>query len=221
MVLSLWVGILSVSFAATAPADGFDKVEYSWAASMPKTAALRYRGDLWVVTPTPAADGLEITVGPDRGIIARTFRLDCDGNLGEVIGLSASTLESANQKFVAIGVASVQPGAERIEYRLLQGRTYDDVHHEESWLYTEPLMTLPLSHPHQVMAVAMIGGDSIMMTVQTLKRIDRGNHIETQTFVNHCPLALEEHKRIFRAARYEMSTDTRAPALNDDTRFVP
>lgn len=219
MVLSLWIGITSISFAAAAPADGFDKVEYSWAASMSKTAALRYRGDLWVVTP--AADGLEITVGPDRGVITRTFRLDCDGNLGEVIGLSASTLESADQKFVAIGVASVQPGAEMIEYRLLQGRAYGDIHSEESWLYTEPLMTLPLSHPHQVMAVAMIGGDSIMMTVQTLKRIEGENHIETQTFVNHCPLALEEHKRVFRAVRYETSTDARAPAFNGDTRFVP
>lgn len=206
--------------AQTATGVNFDPHKYEWAASLGKSASVRFDGGVWEFAANPAGEGLRV-----RGHVGgapREFTLSFDGAIGQVIAVCASTLERDEQLFITVGVAGVQPGSDQIEYRLLQGRKREGIEEEKGWIYTLPLMTRPLDHPHSLMSVSQLGGDSLMMTVQTVERISGGseNRIETHTFLSHCPIPGAAGPRIFRTAHYTSSTQQRQVERQGD-EFVP
>ncbi len=92
--------------------------------------------------------------------------------------------DSRSYCYLGIAIESVSQDGKLLEYRMGQCRIP-----ESTWAVSDVLLTRPINSPIHSIGIGLPGGDSLMMTLQTLQRNGGSppDNIETHTFVNHCP----------------------------------
>jgi len=122
--------------------------------------------------------------------------------VGKVNRISATKLEyssgDSEYSFIGLAIESESRDGKQLEYRMALCRLETK---QPIWSVSEALTARPIDKPYHVMGVGLPGGDSLMMTLQSLTRVQstpeeakRPDHvekddlIETETFVNHCPI---------------------------------
>lgn len=158
---------------------------------LPRTAAIIVGGKTWTFQPGPNNHGLRLKFDCDEN--ARMIDLGLDGIVGEVIGIDAATREPSRDQFeryIGLVLECKAPDGKSRQYRMAFGRwpaersTAPD---KGYWIASSVLIARPDDDPFNAASVSLIGGDSMMVTLQKLTRAS-GDQIETDVFVNHCPV---------------------------------
>lgn len=110
--------------------------------------------------------------------------------IGNPIRVAATKLEykvdsGVYFRFVGLAIECEQVNRKSLEYRMALCQSH---YGPEEWSLSEPLAVRAADNPFHTMGVGLPGGDSIMMTLQSLKRGAEKDKIETELFVNHCPI---------------------------------
>lgn len=155
-----------------------------------RIVSLEFCENTWTFRPSSEGKGLRIFRGDvDAGDHAD---LTFNGELGEVLSFDVQARQwSPKQAFVGVALALLAPDGRSVEYRFLFGRTFGDLLDESSWSYSTPLITAPLAEPFEAMSVNLLGGDSILVTLQDVARMPNGSGDKfiTHRFIHHCPQA--------------------------------
>ncbi|RJP34587.1 MAG: hypothetical protein C4547_10615 [Phycisphaerales bacterium] len=179
-----------VELSQAVPYSGDPKIPQHLLQS-PRAAALTFLDDTWTFSPVPGSGGLRISrgVGGSGGYLD----LDFDRELGQVLGFDVTCRQiSPASVFVGVAAALLSPDGANVEYRFLFGRAFappDNLLDEKSWSYSAPLIARPVEKAFPAMSVNLLGGDSILVTLQDVARTPNGDRFETHRFVHHCPLA--------------------------------
>jgi len=193
MKMRIWLGTVCLAAAVCAlvcqskslaqdgkpkPRDsyGFDAVEIR----------LEHRKETWTIRREKG--GVAIELKAPSG--ARTIRPREFQGIGSPIRVAATKLEyevdpGVYLRFVGLAIECENLDRKRLEYRMALCQSYSG---PERWSLSEPLAVRALDNPFHTIGVGLPGGDSIMMTLQSLTRGEGKDKIETELFVNHCPV---------------------------------
>ncbi len=197
----------SVPAAAPQDADAATQPAVSpYLAQSPQVVSLSLMDDTWTFASIPGASGLRVSRGAEGA--AGFIDLNGDGELGRILSFDVTARQnSPTSAFIGVAVAALAADGVSVEYRFLFGRTYgsaDNLLDEGSWSYSAPLITRPAQTPFIAMSVNLLGGDSILVTLQDVKRTPNGDTFETHRFVHHCPQA---GKRLAQSRHYADGVD--------------
>ena len=191
MALQIWLrklcasaAVLVLIWCANSPAQnkeptyrdsyGFEAVEIR----------LEHRKETWTIRREKG--GIAIVVKTESG--ERIVRPPEFQRIGSPIRVAATKLEYEVESgvylgFVGVAIECEQPDRKKLEYRMALSAGAS-----EHWSLSEPLAVRASDNPFHTIGVGLPGGDSIMMTLQSLKRGEAKDRIETELFVNHCPI---------------------------------
>lgn len=192
MALQIWLrklcasaAVLVLIWCANSPAQnkeptyrdsyGFEAVEIR----------LEHRKETWTIRREKG--GIAIVVKTESG--ERIVRPAEFQGIGSPIRVAATKLEYEVEprrylSFVGLAVECERADRKNLEYRMALSRSSSG---PENWSLSEPLAVRAADNPFHTIGVGIPGGDSIMMTLQSLNRGEAKDSIETELFVNHCP----------------------------------
>jgi hypothetical protein len=121
----------------------------------------------------------------------KTFTVPSTEKLGRITDVVTAVRQSGDLIIIGLGIAALAQDSRIVEYRLIEGRGKEpDLLTGKGWTASHALITRPPDAPFAGMSVSLPEGDSIMLTLQEIRR-DVSNpdndRIETHVFVNHCP----------------------------------
>lgn len=174
---------------------------YPKLARLQRSVALEFNGASWRFTASPAGRGLRLERTLDGNLTVAD--LDFNGELGPVVHVTATVSQvPGGTGFVAVAIASLSDAGDQIEYRMMEGASFESekLMTPAGWHRTTTLITAPADSPFPAMGVHLVGGDSMLLTLQRANRVSGGvlgelNRFETHRFIHHCPMAgpLLEH----------------------------
>ncbi len=176
---------------------------HAWQPPLPTGVELTIGDATWNFNARNGKNG--IAGAYQKGEESKSFTLEFDGAIGEVIGIAGggynyppeSWKENTRRRlaYMCLAVASWNREKTHIEYRMLFGRGDEDIFEDKGWIYSRSLITRLPEESFTAMSATMLGGDSAMLTLNRLSREDRNNDtIETRVFVNHCPGGLRDNR---------------------------
>lgn len=141
-----------------------------------KNEEWHFRGHRDGITARCRKDGTELSVD-----------LDLQGKVKNVSRIVAASGEGFGNTFMALGVECVSDDGKRLEYRMISGNCHGN---KPFWTPSIILAERPIDDAFILMGIATAGGDSVMLTLQSMKRdyTGKSDHIETHTFLDHCPV---------------------------------
>ncbi len=157
---------------------------------LPRTAVIMVDGKTWTFQPGPNNHGLRLQIGCAEH--AQSIDLGLDQIVGEVIGIAAAVQDARSpqsNRFIGLALECLSPDGKSREYRMAFGRCpagQITSAQKGNWIASGILTTRPNENPFNAASVSLIGGDSIMVTLQKLTR-SLEDQIESHVFVNHCP----------------------------------
>lgn len=188
------------SFGDGTPDSQPDPHEFRWAPRS-YSASVRFGADQQVWEFQGTAEGIFVNIG--RSGEEKRVKLESiltDRKITRIVATSVETniwthTRMGECMYIGLGVESLSENGKHLEYRMmialgwsageegLAGRI------QSAFRLSPLLITRPLDQPFDAMAVGLLGGDSLMLTLQDVKR--KGDtlddSIETHTFVDHCP----------------------------------
>ena len=146
----------------------------------------------WHVAADPQAAG--VVVRQRIGDVPRNFELLAEPGVGRTVQITARLTHARSFWMLVLGVATLSPTGEDIEYRMFILQGWGDTGAKE-WIWTDPLITRPAKKAFDGMSILFPGGDSVAFGLHDLGRGgDEGDEIESHFFVNHCPGGDKEYK---------------------------
>ncbi len=145
---------------------------------------LEHRKETWTIRREKG--GVAIAVKAESG--DRVVRPTEFQGIGSPIRVAATKLEYPIEaggylSFVGVAIECERPDQKKLEYRMALSAGSP-----EHWSLSDPLAVRAADNPFHSIAVGLPGGDSVMMTLQSLSRGADKDKIETELFVNHCPI---------------------------------
>ncbi|MHC4609415.1 MAG: hypothetical protein ACYS7M_03605, partial [Planctomycetota bacterium] len=104
--------------------------------------------------------------------------------IGQVVGLVAASRKIGAHHLVVLGLVTRSGDSETLEYRVAASRSGPAV--SADWGCSSALIARPKGDPFDSMAIALPRGDSMIFTLEHMKRVDNTTTMETTRFINHC-----------------------------------
>ena len=190
MKLRIWLGTIFLSATVCAVVcysqllaqDGKPKPRASYGFDAVEIR-LEHLKETWTIRREKT--GVAIVVKSETG--ERLVRPPEFQGIGNPIRVAATKLEYAIGPGGYLSFVGVAIECERLDRKKLEYRMALSAGSPEHWSLSDPLAVRAADNPFHTIAVGLPGGDSIMMTLQSLSRGEAGDKIETELFVNHCP----------------------------------
>jgi hypothetical protein len=147
-------------------------------------AVLHTSSRQWTFTPSTEGRGLDVRC--EFGGATSTFRLESGDHLGQVTRVVTAYLAWDKREFIGLGVEFVNNGA--YGYAMIEGGNLGaPITDPDGWVLVPISLGRELARPIDLMAVALPGGDSLVMTLTDLGATAEGG-VERFTIAHHCPL---------------------------------
>lgn len=185
MIANALSSMMTMCVLAALPADA----QPAAVRSESTIAMVEAGGAVWTIRGRDSADGLGVRW--QSGDAVEEFELDF-GGVGRVIDMAAAVRQYKSDVGIALAIASQKSPRDPIEYRLAWGRGMGSISDQALWMCSEPVQTVAADEAYQLLSIAIPMGDSVLMTLQRLTRVNANDDkIETYVVVNHCPVGSE------------------------------
>lgn len=156
-------------------------------------ASLILNGDCWVFS----ASGNKVHVRCQTSRAPNEFTIDIGEDVGRITRLAVAAERRGDVMLTGLAVEYHATGGQEFLYRMLAGHTDQSyVIRTDSWASSGVLIRRTKAKRFDVMCVARVDGDSMLLTLQHLTRRGNGDLLETHTFINHCPLPVSPKQRM-------------------------
>ncbi len=155
----------------------------------------------WKLLPIRSGIQVQVLDEAGRSVAERELKLEDAGDVTRVV---AMIREGEQAAMLGLAMQAESSDPRFLEYRmaLLEGAGASESGLSGVWNCSGQLIKRPVSDPFELLAVGLLGGDSLMTTFQDAKR-GRGvdpDQIETHVFVNHCMVTGDINTQYYEAS---------------------